>query len=708
MKGVLALALLLLLAVLANSDAIREPVLVSSVNAKITKTGVVKAIGGTLSYVELNISMPSKTDWQTPSYAGQTVSDALGNSFIVLKKDNPGSSYQYSVESEVLTKARVTDLLPSSYVISDDLRVYTLPSAGIESNDAAIVALAKRITENSSNDFDKAARLAVWVHTNVDYDESLSGKEKSARWVLDNRRGVCAEFTSLFVAMARSVGIPTKYVSGYSYTTSKGWLGHAWAEVYLGRWVPVDPTWMEAGHLDATHIQMFSSYSRDAESSVFVYMSPGARVEWSGSGTLGSNVREVELQDQGSVPAGQDYVLKAGTGDLGFGGETVVYAKVKSKDYRVVDLTLATCVGSGSLKVDEPERHVILEPGRESVVVWKVSAPTSLQRGYIYKCPLTLNSAYLAESGVTISVFDGVPGVQMDSWLEKNSVPIGETQSVSFSSSSHPQGTEIYVATEDAIYSYRASSGTKSVEFSPKSLGPKRVWVFSSSGGVEELEYDVVAGGSLAIGELSVQEQVMEGETLDLSFSLASNSSLARRFRIDVGYEGEVRSSYVMLSGKQTFNYSFPDVKPGDGVITIKVEGAGETLERKISVLVLAKPTVVVQTSFAKGYDLTNVTFSSSKTGDARNVLIYIDGKVAPLSGGNGIVGIEPGTHRMKVVWQDAYGDLYSFEQELNVPKSGTVWEVTKTGSCPGFIVIFAVLLIATGRRIERDKKCGE
>lgn len=57
-------------------------------------------------------------------------------------------------------------------------------------------------------------------------------------------RGVCQDFAHMFIACARSLGVPARYVSGYYLLTDKieQDAGHAWAEVYLEGigWVAFD------------------------------------------------------------------------------------------------------------------------------------------------------------------------------------------------------------------------------------------------------------------------------------------------------------------------------------------------------------------------------------------------------------------------------------------------------------------------------------
>ncbi len=72
-----------------------------------------------------------------------------------------------------------------------------------------------------------------------------------------DEKGICYDYASLFGAMLRSIGIPTKLVKGYAKETPDVY--HAWNEVYLdGEWKVIDTT------LDATsgaQEQMFKSAS---------------------------------------------------------------------------------------------------------------------------------------------------------------------------------------------------------------------------------------------------------------------------------------------------------------------------------------------------------------------------------------------------------------------------------------------------------------
>jgi transglutaminase-like putative cysteine protease len=82
----------------------------------------------------------------------------------------------------------------------------------------------------------------------------------SALEVLRTRVGDCNEHTVLFVAMARSLGIPARVNVGVAFVRGAFYY-HAWPEVWIdegggrGLWLPVDPTFNQFP-ADATHLRL--------------------------------------------------------------------------------------------------------------------------------------------------------------------------------------------------------------------------------------------------------------------------------------------------------------------------------------------------------------------------------------------------------------------------------------------------------------------
>ncbi len=130
---------------------------------------------------------------------------------------------------------------------------YLQPEAGIESDNAEIKARARALTLNKKTTTAKVEAIATFVVDRLSYDLASTSRNKGALAGYENGTGVCSEYASLFVAMARASGIPARLVYGWARDTGlEGALNaqvrHVWAEYYDAEkgWVAIDPTFAEA------------------------------------------------------------------------------------------------------------------------------------------------------------------------------------------------------------------------------------------------------------------------------------------------------------------------------------------------------------------------------------------------------------------------------------------------------------------------------
>jgi transglutaminase-like putative cysteine protease len=131
-----------------------------------------------------------------------------------------------------------------------------------EYNDA-IARRARSLTENDSV-LNTLRNSVEWVHQNIEYDLGYFGISDDAKTVFVERRGVCTEYSHLLISMLNSLGIKTRYVNGY--VVGEDWQPHAWVEAYIPEygWLPLDPTFNQAGILDSSHVII--SYGVDQKS----------------------------------------------------------------------------------------------------------------------------------------------------------------------------------------------------------------------------------------------------------------------------------------------------------------------------------------------------------------------------------------------------------------------------------------------------------
>jgi len=279
------------------------------------------------------------------------------------------------------------------------LEEYLQPTETIDSNNPAVIAKAAQLAEGEDDLFKVAFKLASWVEENVKYDlntVTVSASQK-ASWVLQNKDGVCDEMSSLFVAMARSLGIPARFVSGISYTNSQdvvnvagsNWAGHGWAELYFpGRgWVSFDVTFNQYGYIDVTHIKL-----RDG----FDPTDPAVKYEWISDGVdlkKGKLNLKVEVQKEGAIVSEQIQLKQEILAhEVGFGSYNLVKGVIKNN----ADYYTATALNLATPKeievIGRNRRNILLRPKEVRETFWIIKVPDNLKTQYTYTFPVKIYS----------------------------------------------------------------------------------------------------------------------------------------------------------------------------------------------------------------------------------------------------------------------------------------------------------------------------
>jgi transglutaminase superfamily protein len=128
------------------------------------------------------------------------------------------------------------------------------PEPLIQSYDPRIAAEARQIIQRERSPARVAALLTQWVYRSVRRAIPPGGSAPSAVQVLERRSGDCNEFTTLYVGLARSAGLPARTVSGLLYVNGRFYY-HAWPEIYLNDWIAVDPMF-DQFPADAAHLRI--------------------------------------------------------------------------------------------------------------------------------------------------------------------------------------------------------------------------------------------------------------------------------------------------------------------------------------------------------------------------------------------------------------------------------------------------------------------
>jgi len=127
---------------------------------------------------------------------------------------------------------------------------YLKATAEFAADNEDVKTKAKEIAGTDRDAWSVARKLADWTFKNLEWKFVANA---DASQTLATREADCSEFSTLFVAMARSLGLPARMITGLAYS-GNSFGGHAWVEVWVGKWIELDPTW-GTDFVDATHIR---------------------------------------------------------------------------------------------------------------------------------------------------------------------------------------------------------------------------------------------------------------------------------------------------------------------------------------------------------------------------------------------------------------------------------------------------------------------
>jgi len=171
--------------------------------------------------------------------------DAFGNIIHSFTAEGPFNQLTVAVEGDVdtqdmggLVRGAIERFPPELY-----LRETSLTQA-----DAAIVDFSKSIRADAARDtLSLLHALLTSLNREIAFDTDPTHPATTAAEAFSMRRGVCQDITHIFVAAARALAIPARYVGGHFHRAdgvSAQEAGHAWAEAYIEKlgWIGFDPT----------------------------------------------------------------------------------------------------------------------------------------------------------------------------------------------------------------------------------------------------------------------------------------------------------------------------------------------------------------------------------------------------------------------------------------------------------------------------------
>jgi transglutaminase superfamily protein len=204
---------------LAHSDAFQEVKIVSATGDLALKKTHESRYGNEMYYAEAS-------KLKQPEVHFEIVYDVVRRQHLTL-----------GIYSPHLTAVTLSDKERKQYLAPDVL----VPVTGLPAE------LAVKVTEGQASPLDKAHAIYDYVFTTMHYDKTGTGWGRGdVLYACDAKKGNCTDFHSLFIAMARSQGIPARFEIGFPLPSDKhsseivGY--HCWAEFFEPEhgWIPVD------------------------------------------------------------------------------------------------------------------------------------------------------------------------------------------------------------------------------------------------------------------------------------------------------------------------------------------------------------------------------------------------------------------------------------------------------------------------------------
>lgn len=203
----------------AHSDDFQEVKVISATGDLPLKKSKESKYGNEMYYAETDKASKAELHFEV-------VYDVVRHERVVLGRAIPRLS-EFQLDKKIAKR----DLAPDALV----------PVTGLPAE------LASKVAADKKTPLEKARAIYDYVLENMSYDKSGTGWGRGdVLYACEAKKGNCTDFHSLFIAMARSQGIPARFEIGFSLPSDKtsgdiaGY--HCWADFFEPKhgWVPVD------------------------------------------------------------------------------------------------------------------------------------------------------------------------------------------------------------------------------------------------------------------------------------------------------------------------------------------------------------------------------------------------------------------------------------------------------------------------------------
>jgi transglutaminase-like putative cysteine protease len=161
-----------------------------------------------------------------------------------------------------------------------------------------------------------------YIFKEFKYIKGITNIETTVEEILEHRSGVCQDFAHVLLQLLRTMGIPSRYVSGYICPNKNGMRGegatHAWVEAWIPKlgWTGIDPTnnvWATTHHVKLAAGRNFNdctpmkgTFKGIAKQTLSVYVSVGYE-----DGHVFEEVHDVQMMVTESTVTAEQLAMEA-------------------------------------------------------------------------------------------------------------------------------------------------------------------------------------------------------------------------------------------------------------------------------------------------------------------------------------------------------------------------------------------------------------
>lgn len=317
-------------------------------------------------------------------------------------------TFEYYIKANITRKSIIYNL--TDYEIDQNLgaeKDYLQKSTKIESDSTEITTLAKNKFQNTTL-LETLNEIVFWVNDYVTYATGDDFQkyyllQRTAIETLLDKKGVCDEFANLAAALLRAKEIPTRTAIGITFD-GKEWGNHAWIDFYHkdAGWIPSDPTFREAGFVDATHIKL-GSFLDVSESQAKCIYPQSANCTFNAQ----TNLPQVQILDTKYF---SQVEINTDTTEITANKWNDIVLTVENKTEGTLSVPISIKENYQGIAIQQKTQALILEGGKKGQATFKIYPEIELGQNEIAKGTLTFNTlAPPYKKDITIN-----PGTETD------------------------------------------------------------------------------------------------------------------------------------------------------------------------------------------------------------------------------------------------------------------------------------------------------